>query len=254
MIPGRRRLTFVTWVVLVGLITYGLHLAGQGQLSSPPLRHPAAWAGWVAVREPVVAAVALLRLAALAAAWYLLGVSVVGGGLRLARAGRLVELTDRVTVPAVRRLLVATAGVTLASGLVPVAVSAHDLRPATVPTTAPQPVTTTAGPSLTMHLLAPGPGPPPAPEPAAPGPRPAPAPVVGVPSATWTVRAGECFWSIAEDVLARAWGRAPSDAEIVPYWRVLIEQNRHLLADRANPNLIFSGQVFSLPTPPAQAA
>jgi nucleoid-associated protein YgaU len=70
-------------------------------------------------------------------------------------------------------------------------------------------------------------------------------------AATWTVRPGECFWSIADDVLARAWGRRPTDAEIVPYWHVLIEQNRALLADRANADLIFPSQVFTVPPPPA---
>jgi len=63
---------------------------------------------------------------------------------------------------------------------------------------------------------------------------------------------GECFWSIAEDVLAAAWGRAPSDAEIVPYWRVLIEANRATLADTANEDLIFPGQVFTVPPPPSR--
>jgi nucleoid-associated protein YgaU len=71
---------------------------------------------------------------------------------------------------------------------------------------------------------------------------------------SWTVRPGECFWSIADDVLARAWGRVPSDAEIVPYWRSLIEANRHLLGDRTNEDLIYPGQVFTVPTPPASGA
>ena len=60
---------------------------------------------------------------------------------------------------------------------------------------------------------------------------------------------GECFWSIADQVLARAWDRAPSDGEIVPYWRTLIETNRAALADPANPDLVYPGQTFTVPPP-----
>lgn len=67
----------------------------------------------------------------------------------------------------------------------------------------------------------------------------------------WTVRRGECFWSIADDALAHALGRAPSDAEVVPYWRAMIQANRHLLADPANADLIYPGQVFAVPPVPA---
>jgi nucleoid-associated protein YgaU len=76
---------------------------------------------------------------------------------------------------------------------------------------------------------------------------PAPA-AIGV-TDRWTVQPGECFWTIAEDVLQRAWGRAPTDAEIVPYWQRLIEANRSELADPANPHLIFPDQVFRVPPP-----
>ena len=61
---------------------------------------------------------------------------------------------------------------------------------------------------------------------------------------------GDCFWTIADDLLHRAWGRAPTDAEIVPYWLRLIEANRAELADPGNADLIFPGQVFAVPTPP----
>ncbi len=81
----------------------------------------------------------------------------------------------------------------------------------------------------------------------APAPVPAPAQVAGE---TWRVQPGECFWSIAEDVLTRSRNRPPSDAEIVPYWRALIEANRAALADRANPDLVFPGQVFTVPAVP----
>jgi nucleoid-associated protein YgaU len=37
------------------------------------------------------------------------------------------------------------------------------------------------------------------------------------------------------------------DAEVVPYWRAVIEANRDRLADRDNPSLVFPGQEFVLP-------
>ncbi|MDQ4091631.1 MAG: hypothetical protein M3163_15240, partial [Actinomycetota bacterium] len=65
----------------------------------------------------------------------------------------------------------------------------------------------------------------------------------------WTVKPGECFWSIADEVLTARLGRAATDAEIVPYWRRLIEANRHELAQRDNPDLVFPAQVFVIPAP-----
>jgi nucleoid-associated protein YgaU len=75
------------------------------------------------------------------------------------------------------------------------------------------------------------------------------APAAPVPADRWTVKPGECFWTIAERVLSDHAGRAPSDAEIVPYWRRLIDANRLELAQRDNPDLIFPGQVFVVPAP-----
>lgn len=286
---GRVRLA--AWAVLVGAVTLGLTLAGRGPLAAPPLAHPGAWADWLTARDPVVAAVAVVRLAALAASWYLVAASALGVVLRVCRLRRLVVLADRATLPALRHLLVATAGLTLVSaspawaaaragptGLSGPRAAAAPAQSASSTTTV---VEATAGaasassgplPTLTMHLVGPGDaahgrdvgatsttaapttG---VPTTGAPGvPATLPAPTAVLPQhesadvgATWTVRPGECFWSIAADVLAQAWGRAPTDAEIVPYWRGLIEENRGRLADRANPSLIFPGQVFTVPTP-----
>jgi hypothetical protein len=68
---------------------------------------------------------------------------------------------------------------------------------------------------------------------------------------TWTVQPGDHLWRIAERTLAAAWGREPTDAEIDPYWRDLIDLNRKRLRDAANPDRIFPGQVFELPPVPA---
>jgi hypothetical protein len=61
------------------------------------------------------------------------------------------------------------------------------------------------------------------------------------------VVAGESFWTIAEDVLAIALDRAPTEAESVGYWGTLVEANRDRLVDRDNPDLIFPGQTLVIP-------
>jgi nucleoid-associated protein YgaU len=75
---------------------------------------------------------------------------------------------------------------------------------------------------------------------------------------TWTVQSGDDFWQIAESSLAAAWGRAPSDREIVPYWLSTIQANTARLAVPSEPSFIYPGQVFVLPplpaAPPAQSS
>lgn len=63
------------------------------------------------------------------------------------------------------------------------------------------------------------------------------------------VATGEHLWSIAADQLDNAWGRAPTETEIAPYWQSLIDTNRSLLVDPDEPDLIWPGQAFVLPDP-----
>ena len=76
---------------------------------------------------------------------------------------------------------------------------------------------------------------------------PAPALDPGLGPTSLTVRTGESLWRIASDQLEQVLGRSPSDAEVVPYWRELIERNRDRLPDRDNPDLILPGQEVLLP-------
>lgn len=88
-----------------------------------------------------------------------------------------------------------------------------------------------------------------------------PAPTTGPPSgpvlpatlvpATWTVGPGDSFWSIATAILQTAWGRAPTDAEVDPYWSALVAANRAALLHPDVPDLIYPGQSFVVPAPPA---
>ncbi|MGH9181989.1 MAG: hypothetical protein ACRDY5_09775, partial [Acidimicrobiales bacterium] len=106
----------------------------------------------------------------------------------------------------------------------------------TLPVTMPPPLPTTAMPP-TMAEEAPV-----APPPVPPAPR------------TWTVAPGQHFWAVAEMVLTEAWSRAPSDREMDPYWRTLIETNRLVLRDPANPDLLYPDQVLMIPPPPPAPA
>lgn len=65
-------------------------------------------------------------------------------------------------------------------------------------------------------------------------------------SSTRIVRAGESFWSIAEDEVLTTVDEA-TDADIADYWCRLIERNRARLPDPANPDLLWVGAILSLP-------
>ena len=240
----KRLVAAALWVSGLGLAAIALQWAGQGRLAGPPLTEPARWATWLEGRDPVMAAFGLLRLAALGGLWYLVAVTLLGAGLRAAGAASLVRITDRFTIGPVRRLLAGSVSLGLAaSGAVAVAVPALRL-PAAVAQTSTTSTTTVPPATVTMHRLGPA-------EPVAVSPVPhvSQASTPGPAPDRWTVKPGECFWTIAEDVLARHLGHSPTDAEIVPYWQRLIEANRTELAHHDNPDLIFPSQSFVIPAP-----
>jgi hypothetical protein len=243
----RRLAAASLWVGGLGVTGAALQWSGGGALAPPPLTEPGHWPAWLDGRDPVMAAFSLLRLVALGGLWYLVAVTVLGAGLRAAGAARLVGVADRFTVGPVRRMLAGSISLGLAASGAVAAVApvmrlpvAHAQTSTTSTTAAVPPAT------VTMHRL--GPAEVPAVTPVAQVPpvsTPAPAPAAD----RWTVKPGECFWSIAEDVLTHHLGRVPTDAEIVPYWRRLIEANRTELAYRDDPDLIFPAQVFVVPAP-----
>ena len=63
----------------------------------------------------------------------------------------------------------------------------------------------------------------------------------------WTVKAGESFWSVAEDVVKTRLGRAPTTAEIDTTWRAIIAANRQKLPDPSNPDVLWVGTVLTIP-------
>jgi nucleoid-associated protein YgaU len=236
----RRVAGLVAWVAfLVAAIAF-LHGAGRGPLAPPPL--DGRTRAWLDERDAAEATFAVVRLLALALAWYLLATTAAGVLVRLARAGRLVAFADAVSVPAVRRLVEGAIGVSLAAAALTatgeLTGTGHGARPAAAEAPAPEDVVMRRLPDedrdeVVMRRLPDGQVP----------------PVAAVP-AEWTVEPGDHLWAVAEAVLTRAWLRPPSDAEATPYWLRLIEANRDRLADRENPDLVFPGQVMVVPPPP----
>ena len=58
-----------------------------------------------------------------------------------------------------------------------------------------------------------------------------------------TVTPGDSLWSLS----AAALGSDADEATVTAFWLETIEQNRGVLVDPANPDLIYPGQVFTLP-------
>ena len=74
--------------------------------------------------------------------------------------------------------------------------------------------------------------------------------VAGPAPASWIATPGDSLWSLAERGLSVSSGRSVSEAELVPYWRTVVERNRSRLVDPTNADLIFPGQVFEVPPVP----
>ena len=99
--------------------------------------------------------------------------------------------------------------------------------------------------------------------PAAPAPDPTAGPTTGPPApaadpapaapstSSWTIAPGDHLWRVAERTLQAAWGRRPRVAETATYLDALIQANHDVLVVRDEPDLVFPGQVFTLPVVPA---
>jgi hypothetical protein len=221
---------------------------------------------------------AVVRLVALLAAWWLLGSTMLYLAARVARLHGAARAVGWATLPAVRRwvdgaaaisIVAATAlGVgqpagadpppTTSAASAPVVVGVDHRDPASVPSRPPSgvrtgqavdsppaptvPPTGTTSPPPTTAPPPVAPIVPTAPPPAAPPPPPAA-------GATHTVTGGEHLWSIAAARVASASGTPAtnlSPADIAPYWLRVVELNRHRLRS-GDPNLVYPGEVLELP-------
>lgn len=174
-------------------------------------------------------------------------------------AAQSVEQPD---APTMRPVDTADPGLALdAPGMRPVPVDVPTMRTVGAADVDPSP-----GPTMTPLVADDAPAPPgmrplpPAAPSATPDPAPPSPPATEAPDAsvgarapdtdasTVTSEAGDHLWSIAERHLADVLGGPVDDATVTDYWRRLVDANRDRLVDAGNPDLIYPGQQFVLPT------
>ncbi len=187
---------------------------------------------WYRSVGPGAATLAAVRVGALAVALCLLVVCVLQLVSERSVGRSLRPIADRVVPAALRRF----AGVSLSAGLLvaPPLVDGGGDAPGTA-SMRPMPDEATSTTSVTATT-----------DPVAPA---SPAtPVVGEPSLDhYVVSRSESFWSIAADRMGEALRRSPTDSEVLAYWERLIDANRLRLVDPGNADLLFAGQLLTLP-------
>jgi hypothetical protein len=247
-----------------------LHRLGGVEGFAIPRHDLARWLQQSPSEEVLLAGV---RLAALVAAWWLLGSTLLYVAARMARLHGTAAALGWATLPAVRRWADRAAAVSIVAATAlgvgrpaaadppptspttaPVVIDADHRDPLSVPSRPPSSVRTgqavdpPPAPSAPPVETAPVPSPPPTNAPLVP-------PVVPIVSsapaagATHTVARGEHLWSIAAGQIATATGTPPADltpADIAPYWLRVVEVNRPRL-NSGDPNLVFPGEVVELP-------
>lgn len=252
----------LTWAAsLVGGAAL-LAWTGRGVLSTPSLLDPAAWPVWAAGTEPVIVAVALLRLLALLLLWYLVGVTALALVARFLEADLLARGVQHIAVGPAATMVRHTLGATLAVGVVtsstvaaPVAAPAGVLTaPTTTSTAVDDGPAELELPSLTRTKEQPD-----DPTPTKPARRATDTTVATTPDpldlvdtsgpVEIVVRPGDHLWSIAETAL-RDTGAMPDEADVAVYWRQVVEANQHRLSVPNDPDLLLPGQLVVLPPVP----
>ena len=272
---GRWRL--LAWCAALAVGLRALHALGAGTLGVP-LASAADLAAWLDRTPPEVMSLALVRLAALATGWYLAVCTLALAFTRPFARSRVAAAAARATPAVVRSVVSGGGGLGLAAGALlgtlpsaGAAVTGLAPRPAAATVVrAPQdpgPPTATMTrsthdpptavmtrsptddivnpPTAVMARLPPEGAPPSAPR-APPVPATADAAHANPFRSSWTVEAGDSFWSIAAETVAPAGGQ-PNDRQVRAYWRRLVEANRSRLIDAGNPDLLVPGQQLVLP-------
>lgn len=241
--PERRQAAVAAARLLAGAAAVGALLAlTDDGLPNVPWRSPGTVAAWADHHGPSLAGMAVVHDAVAVGA----GFAALLGGLHLVAAllpgrhgARAAAVTGRLTPTLLRAGLgLAAATATTVPGAA-AAAETTDPEDSTEPSDAAPEVTPPVDTATMTHLgtVAATPIAPPRPE----------APLVGSSPDRWVVAPGDHLWSIAEETLADHLGRPPTDAEVVPYWRLVIEANRDRLVHRDDPDLILPGQELVLP-------
>jgi hypothetical protein len=222
---------------LLALEVAGLWLlvsTGGDRPGRPPL--DGSFTRWWTDRDPLDAAAGIGWLIALAAIAYLVAVTslhLVAVLVRGRRLGRLATALGPRFLLGVAATVSLTAPAALAADGPAASGTGATMEVVEAPRTAlpwaPGVVTPSAAPAQTTP---PEPPPPPPPTEA---------------NRQVVVVRGDNMWSIARAELAARLARRPTNAEVDPYWRQLIELNRDRLVHPDDPGLIYPGQTFDLP-------
>lgn len=236
-------------LVLVGATVAGLHLLGRGVLAPPSVGALDELGSWAADRGPVTVGLVLLRLAALGVAYHLIATTALGLVGRLLHRPSLSGWAARATLPIFRSTVRRVAGLGLSASAVlvtPLPIAGATPAPTVEPVILQRLAPEVAGPEsvVVLERVAPTPAPTgvaslrvlPPEEPSEP------------PAEAHLVRSGDHLWGLAEHRLADHLGRAPTDAEVGPYWRQVVAANPQL----DDPDLLFPGDTVRIPpvTPP----
>lgn len=188
---------------------------------------------WLVAVAPEDAVMAMLRLVALTATYWLLTTTAC---YTLARASRLpaaIRSVEWATLPAVRRLADRAVAVVLAGSAVTVGVPGLAAATVVAPPAVSAPADLPGDDGVRAPMRAHPPGGATVPPPTDPAP-PSPGEHAVVP--------GDNLWTIT----AAALGGSPSDAEILGPWRMVIDANRDRLRS-GDPDRIFPGERVVLP-------
>lgn len=220
-------------VALFAALAATLGLASRS-LSVPPVGSWGETSRWYESVGPSTAELAGVCMVAFAVALWLLAAALLQLAATMVTDGPLAAVARFVAPRSLERFVHGLVGVSFSATLVVTAPSAG-LAPAAVPVSSGAHLG--VGPpqgdgTATMRLV---------PDPALPPAQPVPA-VRSV-----TVAPGDSLWSIAVQALIDAGQPRPSDASVTAYWRQLIDANRHVLVVPSNADLVYAGQVFTLP-------
>ena len=229
---------------------------------------------WLGETTPEEVLVALVRVVALALAWWLAASTILYALARAIRVPSLLSVVEWATLPAVRRLVDGVAATTIAAGSV--------LGPSGVAAAPPADDTAVVvklGAESSPATTTPRYRPRPAGSGDAVGPRPAPISAAGttapparsaMPSAVaeggddssptagprraeeapgYVVQSGDNLWRIAEGHVATLTGQPATDlaiAEVSSYWVRLVDHNSGRLRS-GDPDLIYPGEQLTLP-------
>jgi hypothetical protein len=256
---GRRARRALTVLVAgEGLAVVALHRLGTVDGFAIPRRDLGLWLRQTPTEDVLLVGV---RLAALVAAWWLLGSTLLYVAARVSRLHGAARAVGWATLPAVRRWVDRAAAVSIvaASALAAGRPAGADPPPATSPASPPVVIdldhrdrsSLPASPPASVRTGRSGEAQPaPTTTPGAP-PLPSAPPRESPGGARHTITPGEHLWSIAAEQVAASTGRTPaalSPADVAPYWSRVVEVNRHRLRS-GNPNLVYPGEVIELPPP-----